>query len=114
VRNAEHVEVDTFDIRETGLYSGTRIAGTSDDVVEAVLTKEYSFADGIASRIIDIPARFDRSTGRAYISGLDGKNLMQIVTRYRDIVRKQRACQSERLQRAPMRICIVAPDIWAA
>lgn len=111
----EQVEIETLAVRETGPYTGARIAGTSPDVVRAVLTKEYRFADGISIRVMDIPARLDRLTGTTYISGHDGKILMQIVQQYADALRRERTrLVTHRLPSAPIRGRIYAPASLAA
>ncbi len=114
MRNTEEITVETFDIREMGSYTGQRIAGTSDDVVEAVLTKEYAFVDRITIRIVDIPARLDRMTGKTYISSHDGRILTHIVRRYTDILRKQRASPTARFRVVPLRMRLNATDLLAA
>jgi len=97
-----------------GPYTGQRIAGTSDDVVEAVLTKEYAFADRITIRIIDIPARLDRVTGKTYISSHDGRVLTHIVRRSTEVLRKQRASQAAGLRIVPLRMSLRAANLLAA
>lgn len=114
MREIQDVTVETFNIRETGPYTGQRIAGTSGDVVNAVLTQEYVFADRIAIRVIDIPARLDRETGRTYISGHDGKILMKIVRRYTTILREQRVNLISPFGVVPVRMRLHAPDLLAA
>ncbi|MGI8688118.1 MAG: hypothetical protein ACR2M3_06020 [Thermomicrobiales bacterium] len=114
MRDTDEVTVETFDIREMGPYIGQRIAGTSGDVVEAVLTKKYAFVDRITIRIVDIPARFDRVTGKTYISSRDGRILTHIVRRYTNILRKQRARPTARFRVVPLRVRLNAPDLLAA
>lgn len=114
MREIQDVTVETFDVRETGPYTGPGIAGASGDLVEAVVTKEYAFADGITIRVIDIPARLDRVTGTTYISGRDGKILMWGVRRYIALLRNERSQRITQMRRAPMRIMVLAPDLLAA
>ncbi len=112
--DGEVVTIEIFDIREMGSYTGQRIAGTSDDVVEAVLTKEYAFVDRITIRIIDIPARLDRRTGKTYISSHDGRILMHIVRCSVDVLRKQRASPTAGFRVVPLRMSLRAANLLAA
>jgi hypothetical protein len=108
------VEIETFDIQEIGPYIGQRIAGTSNDVANATLSKEYRFADGIVIRVVDIPARLDRATGRTYISAHDGKILMNIIQHYADVLRQQRTRDAARLRHAPIRAHLRATQLLTA
>ncbi len=112
--DSTEVSIETFDIRETGPYTGRRIAGTSGDVVSAVLTKEYSFVDGITILVTEIPARLDRTSGRLYISAHDGKTLMDAVRRYTEMLRTERSHQSAPMRQAHYRLHIHAPELLAA
>lgn len=114
MRNSEAVRVETFDIRETGPYIGQRIARTSANVVEAVLSKEYIFADQITIRVIAIPARLDRATGRTYLSAHHGRTLTQMVRRYTDILRKSRASQTANFPAVALRVRLNASNSLAA
>lgn len=114
MRNIEDLSVETLDVREMSLYEGQRIAGTSDDVVNAVLTREYRFADKITIRVIDIPARLDRVSGKTYLSGSDGKMLIALVRRYLQILREKRAQEMHSVVHMPVRMTLSAPTDLAA
>lgn len=45
-----------------GPYGDKRISGTSDDVLEVLITMTYNF-DGFSISATDVPARLDQETG---------------------------------------------------
>lgn len=51
-----------------GSYTGQRISGTSNDVIEVIITTVYNF-EGFSISVAEIPASLDQETGRYYLSG---------------------------------------------
>ena len=64
MRNIEDLTVETSDIRETSPYAGPGIAGASDDIVEAVLTKTFSCSE-LETKIRSIVAGQKADTEKA-------------------------------------------------
>lgn len=59
-------------------YTGRRIAGMSDDVVEARFTIEYAF-DAVVIVVENIPGRWDRGNNRELVSGKVASQVQMLV-----------------------------------
>jgi hypothetical protein len=57
-----------------GRYAGKRIAGTSNDVWDVLLTTQYDFAD-FTITVTNIPAHWDREQDRIFLTSEVGKRL---------------------------------------
>jgi hypothetical protein len=96
--------------RIVGPYTGRRISGTSDDVIEVILAITYSF-DGFSISAVDVPARFDQIRGRYYLSGPVALRLNNKVNEIIEAVRQQRQAEPEIIQRdTPLTFELKAPD----
>lgn len=69
---------ETIERKIIGPYTGKHIAGTSNDVYDALVTIEYRF-DGFVIRLSDIPARWDAERKRQYISGSVGFKITETL-----------------------------------
>ena len=101
---------ETITERIIGPYTGKRISGTSNDVVEAVITIEYRF-EGFTVRVADVPARLDRVSGREYLAG---PVALRINTKVNEIVEtmqhKRQAGPEASCQDIPLTFHLSAPD----
>ncbi len=61
-----------------GRYAGKRIAGTSDDVWDVLITTQYDFAD-FTITVTNIPALWDRNQDRIFLTSKVGKTLNRRV-----------------------------------
>lgn len=84
------VTVETIERQEVGPYEGQRIAGTSEDVVNVVVTVEYRYQT-FTIRVEGSPARDDRATGRQYIAAQVGAPIMRRVNAIADAIEQSRA-----------------------
>ncbi len=75
-----------------------RISGTSDDVLEVLITITYNF-DGFSISATDVPARLDQGTGRYYLHGLVALRLNDKVNEIVETVRRQRQTEPETMKR---------------
>lgn len=74
-------------------YTGRRIAGMSDDVVEARFTIEYAF-DAVVIVVENIPGRWDRGNDRELVSG-------KVASQVQMLVDEARAANIQVLQEPP-------------
>lgn len=104
------VTTETTVTRIIGPYQGRRISGTSNDVVEAIVTTTYNF-DGFSIRIEDIPTCIDQETGTNYLSGPIALRLNNKVNEIVAEVKRKQQTEPETVQReTPLRFELKAPD----
>lgn len=80
---------ETIERKVEGPFVGKRSPSMSDDVVHALLTVEYRFED-FTIIVIDIPARWDRSTGAEYVTGKISHEVSERVTEVAAMIERQR------------------------
>jgi hypothetical protein len=96
--------------RIVGPYTGRRISGTSDDVIEVILAITYAF-DGFSISAVDVPARFDQIRGRYYLSGPVALRLNNKVNEIIEEVRRKQQAEPNLAQRdTPLTFELKAPD----
>ncbi len=78
--------------RIIGPYNGQRISGTSNNMLEVIITITYNF-DGFLIAVADVPAQLDREKERYYLSGPVAIRLNDKVNEI--VVETQRKQQTE-------------------
>jgi hypothetical protein len=93
-----------------GPYTGRRISGASDEVIEVLLAITYAF-DGFSISAVDVPARFDQTRGRYYLSGPVALRLNNKVNEIiEEVRRKQQAEPDDARRDIPLTFGLKAPD----
>lgn len=104
------VTIETTVTKIIGPYQGRRISGTSNEVVEAIITTTYNF-DGFSVRITDIPTCIDQETGSNYLAGPVALRLNNKVNEIVAEVQHKQQMEPETLQRdTPLRFELKATD----
>ena len=93
-----HYTTETTDRKILGPYTGKHIAGTSENVFDAVATIDYRF-DGFVITVTNIPVRWDEEYQRQYISGKFGIEMNRKVKELAAMLQRQQEALALREQR---------------
>ncbi len=96
--------------RIIGPYGGRRISGTSNNVLEVIITITYNF-DGFSIAVADVPAHLDRERERYYLEGPVAIRLNDKVNEIVAEVQHKQQTEPATLQRdTPLMIELKATD----
>lgn len=92
--------------RIIGPYNGRRISGTSNDVLEVIITITYNF-DGFSIAVADVPAQLDREKEIYY---LEGPVAIRLNDKVNEIVAETQRKQQAEPRDTPLMIELKATD----